>query len=70
VSDRCHFILRTWLSAIGGEFSFLIHEVLAIPGGIELVFHTENSMKYQSLHTILKYRFNIPFWYEILIFCT
>ncbi len=24
-------------------------------------------MKYQSLHTILKYRFNIPFRYEILI---
>jgi hypothetical protein len=31
-----------------------------IPGGIELVFHTENSMKYRSLHTILKYRFKIP----------
>ncbi len=40
------------------------------PGGIELVFHTENSMKYRSLHTILKYRFNIPFRYEIPIFCT
>jgi hypothetical protein len=40
------------------------------PGGIELVFHTENSMKYRSLHTILKYRFNIPFRYEILLFCT
>ncbi len=40
------------------------------PNRIELVFHTENSMKYQSLHTILKYRFNIPFRYEILIFCT
>jgi hypothetical protein len=33
---------------------------IIFPGGIELVFHTENSMKYQSLHTILKYRFNIP----------
>jgi hypothetical protein len=30
------------------------------PNRIELVFHTENSMKYRSLHTILKYRFNIP----------
>jgi hypothetical protein len=37
---------------------------------IELVFHTENSMKYQSLYTILKYRFNIPFRYEIPIFCS
>ncbi len=41
-----------------------------VPFGIELVFHTENSMKYRSLHTILKYRFNIPFRYEIPIFCT
>jgi hypothetical protein len=44
--------------------------VILYKGGIELVFHTENSMKYQSLHTILKYRFNIPFQYEIPIFCT
>ncbi len=34
-----------------------------VPVRIELVFHVENSMKYRSLHTILKYRFNIPFRY-------
>jgi hypothetical protein len=29
----------------------LIKKILvAFPGGIELVFHTENSMKYRSLH--------------------
>ncbi len=42
---------------------------LQYPNRIELVFHTKNNMKYQSLHTILKYRFNIPFRYEIPIFC-
>jgi hypothetical protein len=48
----------------------LICILFGCPDGIELVFHTENSMKYQSLHTILKYCFNIPFRYEIPIFST
>jgi hypothetical protein len=48
--------------------SFFIYRTY--PNGIKLVFHTKNSMKYRSLYTILKYRFNIPFRYEIPIFCT
>ncbi len=52
----------------------LLEELQIIPGGIKLVylynlplklvFHTENSVIYRSLHTILKYRFNIPFRYD------
>ncbi len=51
-------------------WKFFLSFFACFPFGIELVFHTENSMKYRSLHTILKYRFNIPFRYEIPIFCT
>jgi hypothetical protein len=39
---------------------FSLIGIRSFPGGIELVFHTESSMKYRSLHTILKYRYNIP----------
>jgi hypothetical protein len=46
------------------NFNHIIMQLITFPkrypNRIELVFHTENSMKYRSLHTILKYRFNIP----------
>ncbi len=40
------------------------------PGGDELVFRAEGGVGCRSMHAVLKYRFNIPFRYEILIFCT
>jgi flagellar basal body rod protein FlgB len=35
------------------------------PIRIELVSHTENRMKYQSLHTILKYHFGMKYQYFV-----
>ncbi len=58
IDNGVYVIYALYSSIIG-----MVEGYTYVPVRIELVFHIENSMKYRSLHTILKYRFNIPFRY-------